>query len=77
MRQSEGVFVLEGSRLVSVALEAGVPLEGVYVAPAPAAAAQAGVGTQLVLEKARSSGIRVHDLAEGIMERVSDTVTPQ
>lgn len=73
LRQAERSFVVEGAKLISVALDAGVSLEGVYAAPA----GWSGMGTEAVLRRADSLGIRVHDLAEGVMERVADTVTPQ
>jgi TrmH family RNA methyltransferase len=73
LRQSERVFVLEGAKVVAAALEAGVPLEGLYLAPEggedPATAA--------LVDRARDAGVRRHHLAPGVMERVADTVTPQ
>ncbi len=54
--------------MLSEALRAGVPVEGVYLAPdAPAD----------VHRLAEASGARVHELATGVLERVADTVTPQ
>lgn len=73
LRQAERVFVLEGAKVVSVALDAGVPLEGVYLAPA----GRLEVGAGAVAERALCAGTRVHYLAEGVMERVAGTVTPQ
>jgi TrmH family RNA methyltransferase len=67
-RQAERAFVVEGAKVLSEAIRAGVPIEGVYVAPdAP----------DDVLLLARDSGARVHELAPGVLERVADTVTPQ
>ncbi|HEV3363108.1 MAG TPA: RNA methyltransferase [Acidimicrobiia bacterium] len=58
----------EGAKVLSEALRAGVPVEGVYLAPdAP----------DDVLRLAEESGARVHELAPGVLERVADTVTPQ
>lgn len=55
------------------ALDAGVPVESVYVgaegAADPAVATLAAVAAE--------RGIRVHDLAPGVLARVADTVTPQ
>lgn len=65
--------MVEGAKLISVALDVGAGIEGIYAAPA----AWAEVGTEAVLRRAISAGARVHDLAEGVMERVADTVTPQ
>jgi TrmH family RNA methyltransferase len=65
--------VVEGAKLVSVALDAGVSLEAIFAAPE----AWSGVGTEAVLRRAYSSGIQVHKLAGGVIERVAGTVTPQ
>lgn len=60
--------MVEGAKVLSEAIAAGVPIEGVYVtADAP----------DDVLDLAEASKARVHVLAEGVMERVADTVTPQ
>ncbi|HVF76593.1 MAG TPA: RNA methyltransferase [Acidimicrobiales bacterium] len=67
-RAAERVFVVEGAKVLSEAIVAGVPVEGVYVtADAPPD----------VLELADATKARVHVLAQGVMERVADTVTPQ
>jgi TrmH family RNA methyltransferase len=67
-RQAERAFVAEGAKVLSEALRAGVPVEGVYLAPdAP----------DDVLRLAKESGARVHELAPGVLERVADTVAPQ
>ena len=67
-RQSERAFVLEGEKLLAEALEAHVPLEAVYHAFATRVP---------VVEQASDRGIRVFELAAGVLERVSDTTTPQ
>jgi len=60
--------VVEGAKVLSEALRAGIPVESVYLAPdAP----------DDVLLLAKDSGTRVHELAAGVLERVADTVTPQ
>ena len=62
------MFVVEGAKVLSEALAAGVPIEAVFAAPgAPAA----------LLDRAAAAGARVHDLAPGVIERVAGTVTPQ
>ncbi|HEY3241244.1 MAG TPA: RNA methyltransferase substrate-binding domain-containing protein, partial [Acidimicrobiia bacterium] len=71
MRRAEGAFVLEGANVVSTALEAGAELEALYVAPG----AEATCPELLALASAR--GLEVVWLAAGVLERVSDTVTPQ
>jgi RNA methyltransferase, TrmH family len=73
VRQADRAFVAEGAKLLAAALDAGAPVESVFVAPdleAHPAAASA-------VERARAAGVRVHRLGRGVMERVSDTVTPQ
>jgi TrmH family RNA methyltransferase len=70
-RQAEGVFVLEGAKVLSEALDARARIEAVYVA------AGAGAKDQPVVERAYAAGVRVHELAPGVMEHVADTVTPQ
>ncbi len=63
----------EGAELVRCALDAGAPLESVYVSPE-------GDGdgpTQAVCRRATEAGVRVFPLAPGVLERVADTVTPQ
>lgn len=67
---------MEGAKLVSVALEAGAAVEGVYAAPG-AWEGPAQEGSRRVLDEAEGAGVRVHALAEGVMERLADTVNPQ
>jgi RNA methyltransferase, TrmH family len=68
VRQAERAFVLEGTKVVSEALAAGVPLEALFVVE----------GAQdPVIDAAQAAGVRVHDLARGVMEMVADTATPQ
>ncbi|HVT42100.1 MAG TPA: RNA methyltransferase [Acidimicrobiales bacterium] len=63
----------EGAELLRSALDAGLPVESVYVAPAggddPA--------TQDVCRRATAAGTRIFHLGAGVLERVADTVTPQ
>lgn len=67
-REDERAFVVEGAKVLAEALDAGVPIEAVYVA---SGASEAVVG------RAADAGVRVHELAPGVLERVADTVTPQ
>lgn len=54
--------------MLTEALDAGAAVEAVFAGPgAPAD----------LLDRAVSAGIRVHELAAGVLERVADTVTPQ
>lgn len=63
----------EGVELVRTALQAGVPVESVYVGAEGADAPEVvALAAQALL-----AGTRVFDLAPGVLERVADTVTPQ
>ncbi len=73
MRWAEHAFVAEGAELIRCALDAGAPIESVYVAPAGAE----DRATQEVCRRATAAGARVFPLAAGVLERVADTVTPQ
>ena len=67
-RQSESAFLVEGAKVLIEALDAGAQIEAVFVVD----------GTQdPVLTRALALGIPVHELAGGVMERITDTVTPQ
>ena len=68
VRQAEGAFVVEGSKLLAEALDAGAAVEGVYAGPG---------ADDALLERAATMGIRVHALAPGVVERIADAVTPQ
>jgi RNA methyltransferase, TrmH family len=72
-RWSERAFVAEGAELVRSALEAGTPVESVYVSPD----GDHDQATQVVCRQATAAGARVFPLAAGVLERVADTVTPQ
>ncbi len=72
-RWSERAFVAEGAELIRCALDAGVPVESVYVSPEGGSDGP----TQDVCRRATAAGARVFPLAAGVLERVADTVTPQ
>lgn len=72
-RRREGAFVAEGAKLVAAALDAGVDVEAVYVAPE----AEKTPGASEVVERARGAGVRVFELAAGVIDRVADATTPQ
>lgn len=67
-REREGVFVAEGTTLLREALTAGRVPKAVFFAP--------GADAEL-LEAARRAGSPTYALAPGVIEAVSDTVTPQ
>lgn len=56
-----------------MAFESGAPVESVYVAPE----GRANAAVSRVVDEVFASGVRVFDLAPGVIERISDTVTPQ
>ena len=72
-RDAERAFVLEGPTLLREALDVGAPIEGVYVAPRPAGATDDGPE----VAAAWARGLRVHDLAPGVLERIAGTTSPQ
>ena len=63
----------EGAELIRCALDAGAPIESVYVSPEGGSDGP----TQEVCRRATAAGARVFPLATGVLERVADTVTPQ
>jgi TrmH family RNA methyltransferase len=65
--------VAEGAELIRCALDAGAPVESLYVAPDGAD----DRAVQEVCRRAEAAGVRVFPLAAGVLERVADTVTPQ
>lgn len=68
-RAEEGAFLLEGPVLVAEALRSLVPLDGIY---AEAAALDPGL-----VETARAEGIAVHEVADGVIRGITDSVTPR
>jgi RNA methyltransferase, TrmH family len=70
-REAEASFVVEGAKLVGVALDAGAAIESVYLDPAAAS------GLDSLVQRCLDAGLRVFELEPGILARVADTVTPQ
>jgi TrmH family RNA methyltransferase len=73
VRDEEGFFVAEGTRVLQAALAAELPLEALYLD----LGASLNGATEEVVESARARGIRIFGLAPGVIDRVTDTVTPQ
>ncbi len=73
MRWSERAFVAEGAELIRCALEAGAPVESLYLSPA----GEDDRAIQDISRRAAAAGARVFSLGPGVLERVADTVTPQ
>lgn len=63
--------MIEGGHLLNAALEAGVRVEAVFASP------DASRSCPEILDDAREAGVPVAWLAPGVIERVTDTVTPQ
>jgi TrmH family RNA methyltransferase len=71
-RIEEQAFVIEGPTLLAEALAAGASVESVYVAPKGVDAR-----SEAVVAAAQAAGARRYDLADGVLERVAGTVSPQ
>jgi RNA methyltransferase, TrmH family len=67
-RSAESAFVIDGPTLLRDALEAGVPVDEVVAEP--------GCPEEL-LARAAAAGAVVRSVADGVLARVTDTVTPQ
>ena len=65
--------MVEGAELLSVALDSGALIEAVYVAPA----GRSNQAVAEVVDRVFATGVRVFDLAPGVIERIADTVAPQ
>ena len=61
--------MIEGPTLLAEALASGLSVEAVFVGPDSAGLPE--------VRAAWDRGVRVYDLAPGVLERVADTVTPQ
>jgi RNA methyltransferase, TrmH family len=68
VRSAESAFVIDGPTLLGDAIDAGVPLEEVVAGP--------GCPEDL-LARAAAGGAVVRSVADGVLARVTDTVTPQ
>ncbi len=63
--------MLEGPRLLTDAFDRSFPVDAVYVAPGARRAFVA------LVERALEAGVPVHDLKEGVLEKIGSTRTPQ
>jgi RNA methyltransferase, TrmH family len=70
-RETDGVFVCEGPRVIAAALDQGIPLIEVFVG------SDASVGAKAVAERARQADIDVRVLGPGVAAKVGATTTPQ
>jgi RNA methyltransferase, TrmH family len=74
VRQAERCLVVEGAKVIGVALDAGARVESLYV---DSDLVRPDDGTDGVVNAAVSRGARVFELAPGVLARVADTVSPQ
>ncbi len=72
-RDRDRVFVAEGAKVVEAALDGDVAIEAIYCDTGSSGLS----ALEPLLERARARGVRIHGLESGVIERVSDTVTPQ
>ena len=70
-RETDGVFVCEGPRVIAAALDQDIPLIEVFVG------ADASVGAKAIAERAQQADIDVRVLAPGVAAKVGATTTPQ
>jgi TrmH family RNA methyltransferase len=70
-READGVFVCEGPRVISAALDQDVPLIEVFVG------ADASEAARAVADRAEDADIEVRVLAPGVAAKVGATTTPQ
>jgi TrmH family RNA methyltransferase len=73
-RAAEGRVVVEGAKLLGVALDAGATVESVYLDPD---LLRPGDGVEAVASRVLDAGGRLFELAPGVLARVAGTVTPQ
>ena len=71
-RTEESAFVIESSKVLAEALAGGAAVEAVYVETARLTSAD-----RAVVDTAAGSGIPVHELAPGLVQRVGSSSTPQ
>ena len=69
-READGVFVCEGPRVISAALDHGASLVECFVGVDASAAAKA------VAARAADAGFEVRELGDGVAVRVGATTTP-
>lgn len=70
-RAETGLIVVEGETLIGAALDAGLAIDTLYVAP------RADESCHDLLERAAASGVRLVELPEGVLEKAADTRSPQ
>lgn len=77
VRRAEGVFVVEGPKLVWAALEGKAPVESVFVTPDQGQTEGRGEGLRDLIAQAGGRGVPVYQIAPEVLRRAADAVTPQ
>jgi RNA methyltransferase, TrmH family len=67
-RRDDGAFLLEGPVVIAEAIAAGCALEAIYV--------EEGHDSHVV-DVARAAGVEVHEVADGVLSGITDSVTPR
>lgn len=70
-RAAEQAFVVEGPHALEGALDRGAPIAAAYLGP------RADTAFPELVTRLRAAGVPVHELAEGVLEKVGSTRTPQ
>jgi TrmH family RNA methyltransferase len=70
-RADAQAFVVEGPRALEGALDRGAPIEAAYLGP------RADTAFPELVARLHGAGVRVHELKEGVLEKVGSTRTPQ
>jgi TrmH family RNA methyltransferase len=73
-RQAEGRFVVEGTKVLAEALNAGAAIESVYLDPTLIGPDDA---VHALVDRAYAAGSRVYELEHGVLARVAGTISPQ
>lgn len=71
-RNSTGLYLLEGVRLVEEAIDAGAPIEEILVS-----GDQTSGRFDRIITGATGMGVALYDVAESVLEHVADTQSPQ
>ena len=70
-RAAEQAFVVEGPHALEGALDRGAPIADAYLGP------RADTAFADLVARLHAAGVRVHELKEGVLEKVGSTRTPQ
>lgn len=76
-RDHEGVFVIEGPKLLDVALRAGVAVEAIFVEQHRTVSPSDPASVESLVLRGEATGAEVHELSSGGLRGVVDASTPQ